>query len=81
MRLRGHVTGRVALCLPTVRSRACVDTWTSAESGGSFQTVVLVTVLVLGLSEEDIPGSRSRDIGYGFVDLGRPGWEQLESMG
>ena len=37
--------------------------------------------VVVNLSEEDIPGSRSRDIGYGFVDLGRPGWEQLESMG
>ena len=24
---------------------------------------------------------RSRDIGYGFVDLERPGGEQLESMG
>jgi len=28
------------------------------------------------MSEEDIPGSRSRDIGYGFVDLERPGGEQ-----
>ncbi len=36
------------------------------------------------LSEKDIPGPRnsgSGDIGYGFVDLGRPGLEQLESMG
>ena len=24
----------------------------------------------------DIPGSRSRDIGYGFVDFRRPGFEQ-----
>ena len=24
----------------------------------------------------DIPGSRSGDIGYGFVDLERPGFEQ-----
>jgi len=24
------------------------------------------------MSEEDIPGSRSRDIGYGFVDFRRP---------
>ena len=31
------------------------------------------------MSEEDIPGSRSRDIGYGFVDLGRPGFEQLRA--
>ena len=32
--------------------------------------------LGLRTSEEDIPGSRSRDIGYGFVDLERPGFEQ-----
>ena len=28
------------------------------------------------MSEEDIPGSRSRDIGYGFVDFRGPGGEQ-----
>ena len=28
------------------------------------------------MSEEDIPGSRSRDIGYGFVDFRRPEKEQ-----
>ena len=36
------------------------------------------------MSEKDIPGPRnseSGDIGYGFVDLGRPGFEQLECMG
>ena len=34
------------------------------------------------MSEKDIPGPRnlgSGDIGYGFVDLGRPGFEQLRA--
>ena len=43
------VTGREALCLSAVRSRACVDTWASAASGGSFRAVAPVTVWVLGL--------------------------------
>jgi hypothetical protein len=29
----------------------------------------------------DIPGSRSRDIGYGFVDLERPDEESNQAMG
>ncbi len=29
----------------------------------------------------DIPGSRSRDIGYGFVDLERPDLESNQAMG
>jgi len=46
---RGSVTGRAALCLPTVRSRACVDVWAGAASGGSFRVVGLVAVWGLGL--------------------------------
>jgi hypothetical protein len=38
VRVRGHVTGRVSQCLPAVLSRACVDTWASASSCGSFST-------------------------------------------
>ena len=30
------------------------------------------------MSEEDIQGSRSRDIGYGFVDFRRPGFNAIE---
>ena len=33
------------------------------------------------MSEEDIPGSRARDIEYGFVDLGRPGFGAIGDHG
>jgi hypothetical protein len=45
----GRVAGRAAQCLPAVRSRACVDTWAGASSGGSLWAVALVAVWVLGL--------------------------------
>ena len=48
-RARGRVSGRAAQCLPAVRSRACVDAWAGAASGGSFRAVALVTVWDLGL--------------------------------
>jgi hypothetical protein len=44
VRVRGHVTDRASQCLPSVRSRTCVDTWASVSSSGSFKTVSLVTV-------------------------------------
>ncbi len=62
----------------TLRARR-VSLETLIESPLTSMTLVFFRFYML--SEEDIPGSRSRDIGYGFVDLGRPGWEQLESMG
>jgi len=48
-RVRGRVVGRATRCLPAVRSRACVDAWAGAASGGSFRAVALVTVWDLGL--------------------------------
>ena len=46
---RGHVAGRSAQCLPAVRSRACVDAWDGAASGGSFRDVAPVSVWGLRL--------------------------------
>jgi hypothetical protein len=40
----GRVVGRDALCLPVVRSRACVDAWAGAASCVSFRDVALVAV-------------------------------------
>jgi hypothetical protein len=44
-----RVVGRASLCLPTVRSRTCVDAWVGAVSCGSFRTVAPVAVWGLGL--------------------------------
>jgi len=41
---RGRVVGRSTLCLPAVRSRACVNAWAGAASGGSFRDVAQVAV-------------------------------------
>ena len=49
VRAHGRVSGRAKLCLPTVRSRACVDAWAGEASGGSFRTVAPVAVWGLGL--------------------------------
>jgi hypothetical protein len=49
VRAHGRVAGRAKLCLPTVRSRACVDAWAGAASCGSFLAVAPVAVWVLGL--------------------------------
>jgi hypothetical protein len=49
VRACGHVVGRSSQCLPAVWSRACVDTWDGAASGGSFKTVAPVAVWGLGL--------------------------------
>ena len=46
---RGRVAGRAALCLPAVRSRACVDAWAGAASGGSFWSAPEVSIWGLGL--------------------------------
>ena len=48
-RVRGRVVGRTTWCLPTVRSRSCVDAWTGAASSGSFRAVAVVSVWGLGL--------------------------------
>ena len=40
----GRVVGRDALCLPVVRSRACVVAWAGTASGDSFRDVALVAV-------------------------------------
>jgi len=45
----GGCAGRTTPCLPTVRSRACVDAWAGEASGGSFRTVAPVAVWGLGL--------------------------------
>jgi hypothetical protein len=49
VRVRGHVTVRVSLCLSAVWSRACVDTWVGAVSCDSLKTVAPVTVCCFGL--------------------------------
>ena len=49
VRVRGHVTVRTELCLSSVWSRACVDTWSSTSSCGSFKTVSPVAVCNFGL--------------------------------
>ena len=41
--------GLAARCLGAVRSRACVDAWAGAASGGSFKTVAPVAVCCFGL--------------------------------
>ncbi len=49
VRSRGSMAVRAMRCLPTVRSRVCVDAWAGAASGFSFRAVDQVTVWVLGL--------------------------------
>jgi len=49
VRARGHLAGRSSQCLPAMRSRACVDAWAGAASGGSFWAVAPVAVWGLGL--------------------------------
>ena len=41
--------GRASWCLSAVRSRACVDAWAGAASGGSFRSVTPVVIWGLGL--------------------------------
>jgi hypothetical protein len=43
VRVRGHVTVRVSLCLSAVLSLTCVDSWAGPSSGDSFKTVAPVT--------------------------------------
>jgi len=48
-RAHGRVLRRAALCLPAVRSRACVDAWAGAASGCSFRAVAQMPVCGPGL--------------------------------
>ena len=63
---RGRVVGRAALCLPAVQSRACVDAWAGAASGGSFRDVALVAVwgLRIMMHREQVDQGKSPDNAY-----------------